>query len=379
MVAAGSAAAGLLALMFLGSGSKPAQAAVVDSPVESVVESHVEKQEEYRIVIEDNSCREDLDALALQMSALEMDVLALKLSKVNKAFVFIKPHAVTPQVCSLVKSGLEAAGIKVIEEGSISHSDIDSKKLIDNHYGAIASKAVLLNPSELSVPEKGKEEFQKMFGVSWDDAVSRGKVYNAAQACEKLGINGAEMDQKWSALKRGENLIKFGGGFYCGQIGDIYVMNGFYMSMRDKYCEAPASIHYYSVEWNPSKLVWADFRGIVLGATDPTEATGGSLRRNIYDNWESLGLKAMPDVGDNGVHASASPFEAMAERVIWLQKDLNDEAIAKYAFKSGVSEDTLRAWMKDAQVKSGDKSTSIFDLFEDLDTDEVLALLREVN
>jgi hypothetical protein len=29
---------------------------------------------------------------------------------------------------------------------------------------------------ELNVPDKGKEGFQKMFGLSWDDALASGKV-----------------------------------------------------------------------------------------------------------------------------------------------------------------------------------------------------------
>ena len=27
-------------------------------------------------------------------------------------------------------------------------------------------------------------------------------------------------------MKKGEGIIKFGGGFYCGKVDDIYVING---------------------------------------------------------------------------------------------------------------------------------------------------------
>lgn len=76
--------------------------------------------------------------------------------------------------------------------------------------------------------------------------------------------------------------------FYCGQIEHegqkYYVINGFYMSMRSKYTAPPAKIHYYVVEWAPSSLSWEDFRGKVLGGTDPTSAEKGSLRRVIYED-----------------------------------------------------------------------------------------------
>jgi hypothetical protein len=58
----------------------------------------------------------------------------------NSAFVFIKPHAVTEATKTLVKEGLVAAGLRITAEGSISAEEIDSKKLIDQHYYAIASK-----------------------------------------------------------------------------------------------------------------------------------------------------------------------------------------------------------------------------------------------
>jgi hypothetical protein len=109
---------------------------------------------------------------------------------------------------------------------------IDKHQYIDNHYGAIASKAVKLKPSELNVPDKGKAEFEKLFGESWDSAVQSGKVYNAKDGATKLGVDAAGINDKWSKLSRGKDLLKFGGGFYCGKVGDIYVMNGFYMEMR---------------------------------------------------------------------------------------------------------------------------------------------------
>lgn len=116
-----------------------------------------------------------------------------------------------------------------------------------------------------------------VLSMSWDEALQMGMVMNAATACKNMKINGSQLDNKWSKLTRGkvlyfldpcrnwwQNLIKFGGGFYCGQVDGVFVINGFYMSMRAKFCEDPASIKYFLVEWNPSKLKWEDFRGKVL-------------------------------------------------------------------------------------------------------------------
>ena len=57
----------------------------------------------------------------------------------------------------------------------------------------------------------------------------------------------------------------------------------------------------------------------VLGPTDPAKAPEGSLRGMMNAQWEALGLAAAPNTTDNGVHASASPFEGLAERMNWLK------------------------------------------------------------
>ena len=297
----------------------------------------------------------------------------------SAAFVFVKPHAVTDSVKTKVKAGLEKAGISVLEEGSIAGPKIDADMLIDTHYGAIAAKAVKLKPSELKPSAKALKDFEAAFGLTWADALKQGLVYNAADACKQLGCDGAGLDAKWSTLTRGQNLIKFGGGFYCGKVEGIYVMNGFYMAMRGKFTDPSATIHYYLVEWPTSQLSWADFRGKVLGATDPSEAASGSLRRAILDDWRALGLPACPDTGDNGVHASASPFEALSERVNWCGASFETDPYGRGLVAAGVDASTLKAWAEDPQVKlPGGGAGSLFDALEDLDADKCLETAQAI-
>jgi len=307
-----------------------------------------------------------LAQLEAKVANLEKPVIEAA-GKKNSAFVFVKPHAVTNPTISLVKRKLAEAGITITREGSIDHSTIDKQMLIDNHYGAIANRAVKQKPSDLVVPEKGQKSFEKTFGISWADALAQGKVYNAADACTKLGIDGSGLEKKWGKLERNVNLIKFGGGFYAGLVDGIFVINGFYMSMRSAYVSPPASIHYFTVEWPASELTWEDFRGKVLGATDPNEAAAGSARRSIMEQWQELGLKGKPNVGDNGVHASASPFEALAERMNWLGDDVESDFYGAGMIFSGVPKDVLLSWTSDPAVSFEGKQQSLFDLLEDLD------------
>ena len=42
------------------------------------------------------------------------------------------------------------------------------------------------------------------------------------------------------------------------------------MSMRAAYCNPGEKIQWYTVSWPADSLSWEDFRGEVLGATDPS-------------------------------------------------------------------------------------------------------------
>ena len=316
------------------------------------------------------------EAQEARLGALE--VKAAK--KESCAFVFVKPHAVTEPVKKVVRAGLEKAGMTVVGEGLITGPKIDSDMLIDTHYGAIAAKAVKLKPSELSPSAKATAEFEKKFGLSWAEALAKGCVYNAADGCKKLGIDGDGLDAKWATLKRGETLIKFGGGFYCGKVDGIYIINGFYMAMRGKFTAPTAAIYYYVVEWPTAALKWEDFRGTVLGATNPAEAAPGSLRKQVLESWRSLGLAAEPDTGDNGVHASASPFEALSERINWCGASLETDTYGKGMLAAKIPKATILAWANDPQVAlpEGGKG-SLFDALEDMDSDACLDKAVKIN
>ena len=318
----------------------------------------------------------------------ESELAAIQLAgKTNSAFVFIKPHACkgTPGLVeAIVEDSFAKNGIRISSTGEMAAETIDKNMHIDTHYGAIASKAVKLKPKDLTVPEKALAAFEEMFGEKWEDAVAAGKVYNAMDAAEKLSVDGAGLNAKWRELTSGKDLIKFGGGFYCGKVGDVYVINGFYMAMRSAFTNPGEKIKWYSVSWPVAALSWANFRGVVLGATDPTAAPVGSIRRTILDQYEDLGLKSKPNTGDNGVHASASPFEGLAERVNWRGHTVESDPFGKALLAAKVPLAKIVEWLGDALVSvdgetAEGKTMSIFDTLEDLDANDVLAKFSKIH
>jgi len=174
-----------------------------------------------------------------------------------------------------------------------------------------------------------------------------------------------------------KKVVKFGGGFYCGEVDGIYIFNGFFMSMRSKFT-GDAKIYYYVAKWEDSDIKWADFRGKVLGPTDPADAPADSIRGMVAAQWKELGLPAPCNVGDNGVHASASPFEALSECTNWLESGISSEPFGRRLLAAGISKETIKKWSVDPQVKFDGKKCSLFDLVEDMDSTECLDTLVKI-
>merc|ERR1712228_555440 len=160
------------------------------------------------------------------------------------------------------------------------------------------------------------------------------------------------------------------------------------MSMRSKFIGKGTSIHCYVIEWDPEKLSWSSFRGKLLGPTDPNDAPSGSIRKLILDKYKELGLTSEPNKGDNGVHASASPFEGLAEKINWLKPmDIKNDSFGKALLDNGLSPKTIQDWSIDPRVivsrkddgEEEGKLSSIFDTLEDMDVDECLKKLIEIN
>merc|ERR1712087_756643 len=137
-------------------------------------------------------------------------------------------------------------------------------------------------------------------------------------------------------------------------------------------------IYYYCVDWDGKEHSWSDFREKIMGATDPTTAAEGSLRRTIMEQYKDLGLSSEPNVGDNGVHASASPFEALCERMNWLEGKASEDKFGRAMIAAGISEETIKTWSKDPQVEVEGNKASLFDSLEDINSDECIAKSSDI-
>jgi len=127
------------------------------------------------------------------------------------------------------------------------------------------------------------------------------------------------------------------------------------------------------------KLAWEDFRAKVCGVTDPEHADKGSLRGQIFEKWQDLDLEAKPNVGQNAVHASASPFEGLSEKMNWLGMKLEKDAFGTALLEAGIPAKVIKEWCRDPQVTIDEgKMGSCFDALEDKDADPCLETLTDL-
>lgn len=350
----------------------------------SLIPSKVNK-DEAKTLFADKFDEEKFDKLAGESGELTSEQVndLLNSAVKNSALIFIKPHANTAATQSYVKERITSAGCTITFEGDISGVEIDEKKLIDNHYYAIASKATILKPKDLAVPA---DKFEEFFGQSWAEALEQEKVFNAIDACSKFECDAAQLERAWRQCEPNKKVIKFGGGFYCGLVEmdgkePLYVFNAFFMAMRSQFIGESNSIHVYSVDWDPAQLAWKDFRGSLIGATDPSKADPASIRGQIAARYEEFGLLGPCSTGANGVHASASPLEGLAEKMNWLEKNLTDEPFGVTLLRNGLSEEVIRAWCRDARVKVSEEGeeAGIFDTVEDSDASVCAATCARIN
>merc|ERR1719421_2712696 len=124
--------------------------------------------------------------------------------------------------------------------------------------------------------------------------------------------------------------------------------------MRSSFVKEGASIYYYVVEWDAKDLSWADFRGKVLGPTDPADAPKDSLRGG-----------------------------ALAERMNWLGYKADRDNFGKALLNAGVRSKTIKDWTLDPVVSYGEKmnptSKSIWDTLEDMDSPACVEKCAEVD
>jgi nucleoside diphosphate kinase len=225
----------------------------------------------------------------------------------NHFVLFLKPEVLAAregveveQILNLVMAALKANGVNMGAVRVLNGHYLGRFNIMEEHYGVI-NRASRLGEKALS-------------------QTTRAKLLQTEPGTDRV-LGGHEF------LVKFPEVSAFALNIISDTIGTKKVASGKYYVVLNVSGERivvlnpfhPEQVAHYT---SPGRTVlviecasdtdWATLRQKMTGATDPTKAEPGSIRRMLLDRKAKLGLA---DVGTatNGVHCSAGPLEAMLE------------------------------------------------------------------
>lgn len=324
------------------------------------------------------------DKIRLAQTGLAYDEVILEDTHVpvlkNEYLLFLKPEITMPSetvqlepVIDLILERMDAFGFVIHDVRILAASYLDAFNLIDQHYGVISQVS---NQGLNAMTEGAKTRFKELFSVEAD----KSNVLGGMEFLRKFPFfNFHSLDCMW---QNSENL-KLASGTYVEKLRidqeTVYVLNAFHPKQLRHFTEPGRSIVLFNISGDRS---WKEARESFAGATDPRKAVAGSLRRLLMEHKEEFGI---PEVSQsfNGIHLSAGPVEALIELHRFDSDHSNPEGESDFKdFSFGkdlikVFGEIPEALLNNETIELEGKSTSIFDLTENLDSDQALLLLKK--
>jgi len=298
----------------------------------------------------------------------------------NEYLLFLKPEITMPSetiqlesVIDLILEQMDAFEFVIHDVRILAASYLEAYNLIDQHYGVIS---LVSNQGLKAMSEGAKARFKELFAVEADES----NVLGGMEFLRKYPFfNFHSLDCIW---QNSEN-IKLASGTYVEKLRidqeTVYVLNAFHPKQLRHFTEPGRSIVLFHISGNRS---WQIARESFAGATDPKKALEGSLRRLLMERKDEFGI---PEVSQsfNGIHLSAGPVEALIELHRFDSDHSSPEGEADFKdFSFG--KDLLRAFgeipdvvLNNAILQVDGKSITVFDLTENMDSDQALVLLQK--
>ena len=278
------------------------------------------------------------------------------------------------KILDLVQDKIEEFGLTVHNIKLLSAKYLQEHNIIAQHYGVI--NKIASNAVE-NLSEGAKEKFVEFYGKP----ITEFKVLGGLEFLKQYPMfNALSLDMVWQNVA----TKKLAGGTYCEVLKldneTVHLINGFHGRQLEHFTEHGRSIIVFTLSGN---LSWADARGKFIGATNPSTATPGSLRRTFLEKREELGLAEVSQ-GVNGVHLSAGPVEALIELSRYNSNfsEGKTKSYTDYSFgqqlKANFAPAQVETILANGNVDVNGKATSIFDLTEEKDSDEAIAILKKV-
>lgn len=296
----------------------------------------------------------------------------------NQLLFFLKPEitalgAAADRALDAAEVALSDWGCSIDGVALLGPTYLQTHHLIERHYGLINlySTAGSTALSEVAI-DATRAWLAKL---DYDDVELLGAHEYLRRAPELSSSRLLELQQSAS------HTMKVAGGAYASVLdpgdGPVAVINGFHPAQLDHFYTASAPILVATIRTQSN---WKALRRDMIGATNPSSAAEGSLRRQFLDEAVDLGLPAI-DGMRNGVHLSAGPVEAAVEVLRYiLEAPDSPEPAPTNTNLGALLGQQLGAARTDQLLANPDiaaegQSGSVFDLTEEMNTGDALSLL----
>jgi hypothetical protein len=324
------------------------------------------------------------DKIRLAQTGLTYDELIAEDTSIpvlkNEYLLFLKPEITMPSdtiqleaVIQLLLEQMEAFGFVIHDIRILASSYMEAFNLIDLHYGIISQVS---NQGLEAMTDGAKAAFKALYGVEADNE----NVLGGIEFLRKYPFfNYHSLDCMW---QNSENQ-KLASGTYVEKLRvdleTVYLLNAFHPRQLKHFTEFGRSIVLFNVS---SDRPWKEARESFAGTTDPRKAASGSMRRLLMENKQAFGI---PEVSQsyNGIHLSAGPVEALIELHRFDSDHSKPEGEADYTdFAFGKELIRVFGSIPDAVLNNqkllvDGKWTSVYDLTENMDSDEAIRHLQE--
>jgi len=244
--------------------------------------------------------------------------------------------------------------------------------IMNRHYGYINT----LSKSASTLLKK--DDYELMGEYLGNTRIDEFTIYGGHEFLEVFtSYDAKSLDQLWLSKER----IKLRSGFYFQEYDineqHIILVNGFHPKQLLHY-NHPS--HKIVVALLQSNARWSVLRDDMAGDTYPEKAKPRSIRSEIYQNRDILGVQEVT-VSRNFVHLSAGPFEAFFEIYNFLNDvidfKLSSSNLYRLMLEKGFNEQQIERTLQNPVVNIDDNPIDIFSITENKDSLEAISLYSE--
>lgn len=300
-----------------------------------------------------------------------------KPDKRNHFVLFLKPELLNIRggvrlepILDLIRASLKKYGVETGAVRALNGPYLARYKIMEQHYGVI-NRASRLGLGALSPATRQKLEAEcpgiktilgaHQFLERYPDV----SAFAVNVIVDTLGSKRVASGKYYSVLNvAGERVI---------------VLNAFHPQQLLHYTDRGQTVVVFECFTDTD---WHVLRHELTGATDPSRAQVGSIRRTLRERSHELGLIEVA-TGTNGVHCSAGPLEGMLEFCRFFSDHANKKLISpgdtpfgRLLQKEGVRKKDIAVLAKNPILGGGaDAAASAFNQTEDKNSEAAAELL----